>query len=51
MIKSNQKTNREGLTLDEWTRAANHCRRVPLDRHLAFSEWANGVDPTEYAGR
>lgn len=42
--------NREGLTWDEWARAAG-LPRPPLEIILPFPEyeaWKKGVDPTEY---
>ena len=49
--RSGSSVNGEGLTLAEWTAAANAYRRVPLSASIARSEWQEGVDPTEHADR
>ena len=55
MAKEEPRTNREGLTFDEWLRAARLGRAVPhpsdpLYRDLR-KDWKAGIDPTELAAR
>lgn len=43
--------NNQGLTWDEWARAAG-LPRPPMEIRLPYpeyEEWKKGVDPTEYA--
>ena len=40
--------NREGMTLVEWSNAANAFGKV-IEGAAARHEWQAGVDPTEYA--
>ena len=42
------RTNNEGLTLSEWTNAANLGRNV-ISGAAAKKGWSQGEDPTEYA--
>lgn len=44
------KTNREGLTFEEWIRATMCDIELHLNTIVFLeSEWEQGVDPTEYA--
>ena len=42
-------TNREGLTLDEWWRAAHHGHNHRITPSVGRVAWAKGEDPTEWA--
>lgn len=50
LLDEERETNREGLTFDEWMRAANNFHPV-VGSTVGRYAWKKGEDPTEYAAQ